>query len=211
MMRAEELILENALFSQTIENVSSHPEVRTIQTKMTNQQFADLGLLVIDSKHNQSRINQFVGLENFTFTSHHPQLVQVSNFEGLVNSAAFQAKKSPDWLEQFDERLCQLHETAIEDGIEISKNSLSEIKAFAASMHGARMPTVFLVGNGNFRLRWSNNQDEKVGLQFRGDGEVQYLFFKRVGNKMEQMLGTKLRTTIVSFIATCGLRHVIAE
>jgi hypothetical protein len=210
-MKAEKLVLENALFSQSFGNVSNQAEVRTIQTQMTNQQFADIGLFVIDTNQNQSKIMQYAGLEKFTFQSDYPQLVQLSNFDALVRSAPVHPKKLPDWLAQFEVRLHELDKTAIEDGIKISKKSLKDVRAFVAAMHDVRMPTVFLVGNGNVRLRWANNQGEKVGLQFRGNNEVQFLFFKRDRDNMEQMLGVKQMATIGAFISTCGLGHVIAE
>jgi hypothetical protein len=209
-MKIEQLVLTPDLHSSPFENISNQTDYRIIQTNLTNQQFAEMGLLISDLNTKNSKFHQFLGLDS-NLRSTHPILTQFSSYDGLLRKSVASGNDQPNWLAQFADRLNALDDAAIEDEITVSKKSRKEVNAFAASLHSTRMPAVFLVGNGNFRLRWSNKHGEKVGLQFRGDGDVQYLFFKRVGEKMEQMLGTKLVSTIESFIATCGLRHVIVE
>lgn len=83
-MKTETLMLESNLFLQPINNVSNQTAIRTFETRLTNQQFATLGLLVVDPKHNQSIVQQFLGLKNSKYHSQHPQLVQIANFESFL-------------------------------------------------------------------------------------------------------------------------------
>ncbi len=207
-MKIEELVLSADRFSSPTINLSNQAPFRTIETNLTNLQFAKLGLTVFESTSSSSDSHRYLGFGQ-RLHSEHPVLFVSADYNDLVRQKDTPVARPPDWLPQFAERLDALDEAAIEDEITVSKKSRKEAIAFAASLRGARMPTVFLVGNGNVRLRWSNERGEKVGLQFRGNGEVQYLFFKRVGDKFERMLGTKLLATIMPFIATCGLRHAI--
>lgn len=208
-MTNNELVLRVDTFTSPVKNLSNDASVRIIQTELTNQQFADLGLTVFEPTNLSSDSLRYIG-QNQKLQSEHPILFAFSDYNYLVRPKDTPVVKTPNWLPQFADRLEALDEAAIEDEITVSRKSRKEVNAFVASLHGVRMPTVFLVGNGNVRLRWSNKAGEKVGLQFRGNGEVQYLFFKRVGDKFEHMLGTKLLATIMPFIAACGLRHVIA-
>ncbi|MEK6637379.1 MAG: hypothetical protein AABY88_04770 [Pseudomonadota bacterium] len=209
-MAIEELVLSANRFSPTITDFINDAPFRTVQTNLTNLEFAMVGLTVFEPTNSTSDSHRYLGLAPKP-QSEHPVLFASSDYSDLLRLKDVPVAKTPDWLPQFTERLNALDEAAIEDEIKVSKKSRKEVSAFVASLRSARMPTVFLVRNGNVRLRWSNKQGEKVGLQFRGNGEVQYLFFKRVGDKFEHMLGTKLLSTIMPFIATCGLRHVISE
>jgi hypothetical protein len=209
-VKTEELVLSADRFSSPTITLSNKAPFRTIETNLTNLQFAKLGLTVFESTNSNSNFHRYIGLDQ-RVQSEHPVLFASSDYNNLVRSKDEVPVQKPDWLPQFAERLDALGETAIEDEITVSKKSRKDVNAFVASLHSVRMPTVFLVGNGNVRLRWSNKKGEKVGLQFRGNGEVQYLFFKRIGDKFEHMLGTKLLATIMPFIAACGIRHVIAE
>jgi hypothetical protein len=208
-MTIEELASPSDIYVSPIKDLNNQAGFRTVQTNLTNLQFANLGVTIFEPTNSNSNFHQFLGLGQ-RLQPEHPILFVSSDYNNLVRPKDEALAQKPDWLPHFAERLDALDETAIEDEITVSKKSRKEVSAFAALLRSARMPTVFLVGNGNVRLRWSNERGEKVGLQFRGNGEVQYLFFKRVGDKFEHMLGTKLLATIMPFIATCGLRHVIA-
>jgi hypothetical protein len=183
--------------------------LRTVQIQMSNQQLAEKGLLVLEPNSTSRIVQQIVGFGK-DWNAPHPFVMPMQEYSELMRDRDRPVVAKPGWLPQFDERLRALDKTAVEDEIDPSSESRVEIKAFAGALRGARMPGIALVGNGNYRLRWKNKTDEVVGLQFRGNGEVQYLFFKRVDDRMEHMLGTKLVSTIQAFIAACGMRHVIA-
>ena len=179
---------------------------------MTNQQFSEKGLLIVNPSKSGKTINQFIG-SNHAWDSPHPIMIPASaEYSDLIfEHKAASTPTEVAWLPGFYARLSVLDETAREDEIEISLASRTDVEAFAKRLFGVRQPSVFLSGNGNFRLRWTNAQGEKVGLQFRGNGDVQYIFFKQVGDKTEHMLGIKLVSTIEPFIAACGMRHVVSE
>lgn len=209
-MTIEELASPSDIYVAPIKDLNNQAEFRTVQTNLTNLQFANLGLTIFEPTNSNSNFHQFLGLGQ-RLQPEHLVLFVSSDYNNLVRPKDEVLAQKLDWLPQFAERLDALDEAAIEDEITVSKKSHKDVNAFVASLHSVRMPTVFLVGNGNVRLRWTNKDGEKVGLQFRGNGEVQYLFFKRIGDKFEHMLGTKLLATIMPFIAACGLRHVIAK
>lgn len=190
----------------------SRSSVRTFQTNLTNQQFSEKGLLIVDRSASGKLANQFIG-SNQDWDSPHSIVIQanVDYSDLFIDHHVTPEPKQVAWLSEFDARLDALGETAVEDEIEISKESQSDARAFVEGLTDVRQPSVFLSGNGNTRLRWANERGEKVGLQFRGNAEVQFIFFKQVGDKTEQMLGIKSISSIESFISACGMRHVISE
>jgi hypothetical protein len=183
--------------------------LRTVQTQMSDKQLAEKGLIVVKQAPTSRLLQQIVGFGQ-EWDSSHPIVIPIQDYPEFVNDRAMPIVAKPLWLPQFEARLCGLDQTAIEDEIAPSPQSRAEAEAFVKALQGTRMPGVALVGNGNYRLRWKNKAEEVIGLQFRGNGEVQYLFFKRVNDRMEHMLGTKLVSTIEVFITACEMRHVIA-
>ena len=196
----------------TLDPGQSESSVRTFQTDLTNQQFFEKGLLIVDRSASGKLANQFIGSNQDWGSSHSIVISANIDYSDLfIDHHVKSEPKQVAWLPQFDARLRELDETAVEDDIKISLDAQSDAKAFVKGLTGVRQPSVFLSGNGNIRLRWANERGEKVGLQFRGNAEVQYIFFKQVGDKTEHMLGIKLVSTIASFISACGLWHVVSE
>ncbi len=207
---SDNLTLDQSFFDQN-SDYSSSP-IRTFQTNLTDPQFVEKGLLIFDPAKSGKTTGQFIGSTQ-SWDSPHPILIQanVDYPDLLTDQRTKSAPKQLAWLPEFEARLRALDEAAVEDEIEISPESQSDAKAFVKGLSGVRQPSVFLSRNGNTRLRWANARGEKVGLQFRGDAEVQYIFFKQVSDKTEQMLGIKLISSIESFISACGMRHVISQ
>ena len=48
---------------------------------------------------------------------------------------------------------------------------------------------IYLLPNYNFRSVWKNSKKEHIGLQFLGNREIQYVFFKRKNNKIYSHYG----------------------
>jgi hypothetical protein len=206
----EILTLDQSLVFKNVDQHSS--SIRTVQTNLSNQQFADKGLMIFAPSRSGKAAHQFIGSDQ-SWDSPHPILISASqDYSDLfIDRHADPVPKQVAWLPQFEARVSLLDETANEDEIQISLASRTDVEGFVKRLFGVRQPSVFLSGNGNFRLRWKNAQGEKVGLQFRGDGDVQYIFFKQVGDKTEYMLGIKLVSTVEAFITACGMRHLIVE
>jgi hypothetical protein len=197
---------ENLTFSQ------HSPFLRTFQTCLTDQQFSKKGLAFVRPSKSGKTISQFIGVDQSWASPHSIMISVPTDYSDLIiDHGAAPAPKQVAWLPEFEARLSLLDETATEDEIDISLTSRTDVEGFVKRLFGVRQPSVFLSGNGNFRLRWKNAQGEKVGLQFRGDGDVQYFFFKQVADKTEHMLGIKLVSTVEAFITACGMRHLIVE
>ena len=82
---------------------------------------------------------------------------------------------APDTLST---RLAELASAAEDEGIAPSEPSQRDLRRFFAENESRRSPSLFLLPNGNFRAVWWNDRKEQLGLQFLGDGEVQYVIFK---------------------------------
>jgi transcriptional regulator with XRE-family HTH domain len=76
-------------------------------------------------------------------------------------------------------RLAELAACAAEERIETSASSNADLWRFLATHPGARPPALYLLENGNYRAMWWNDRGEQLGLQFRGNGEVQYVLFAK--------------------------------
>ena len=84
-------------------------------------------------------------------------------------------------LAPYHERLDDLREAAVEEGIEWSEDSERDFQAFVTGNPGWRRGDVVLMDNGNLRVVWDddNDDDRHVALQFLGGGHIQYVIFKR--------------------------------
>ena len=77
------------------------------------------------------------------------------------------------------ERIQELQQAALDEGITINPESHSDFLHFMRSLSHARAAALFLMDNGNFRVVWTGNDGSRLGLQFLGEGEVQWVGFKR--------------------------------
>jgi hypothetical protein len=77
-------------------------------------------------------------------------------------------------------RIKELLVDALRHSERLSGPSLDDVQLFLDPLTLARRPGVFLLDNGNFRLLWKNNDSkEQVGLQFLGEGIVQFVMFAK--------------------------------
>jgi hypothetical protein len=188
---------------------------RTLQTNLTNEQLSHLDLVIIDNPKS-TLIRSLLGEAETEWNSSDPILIQVRSFDSFINDSNFTsdcglpATEAP-WWGQFEKRLADLRDIAIEEDIPLSDESLAEASKFASTLVDARTPSAFLIGNGNTRLLWINDDGEQVGLQFREKARVQYIFFKRAQGEIDEIMGLKSASTILDFIEKVGLRHLIAE
>ena len=74
----------------------------------------------------------------------------------------------------YHRRIAQLRSFAEEDGIEINTLSENDFFDFACTEPQTKTASLVLLDNGNLRAVWRSGQQE-VGVQFYGDGLVQYL------------------------------------
>lgn len=76
------------------------------------------------------------------------------------------------------------------DGVRISDASRLDLIEFVSAHRCSRRPYLSLHDNGNLRTLWSTSDGEQVGLQFRGEDQVQFvLSAKRATGKMARSAG----------------------
>ena len=102
-------------------------------------------------------------------------------------------------------RLKFLQDEAILDGYVLSTTSEIDFWEFVRSAPNVRRGNLVLMDNGNLRAIWKDNQGTRIGLQFLGDGLVQFVIFKRrkQGQPISRVSGRDslegLRRQIVAF------------
>ena len=65
------------------------------------------------------------------------------------------------------------------DQVPFSNASHAEFRDFIRQVAPRARPAIFLRDNGNLRALWKNDDQEQIGLQFLGGGDVQFVILKR--------------------------------
>lgn len=88
-------------------------------------------------------------------------------------------------------RLKELHAAAADEEMTINPDSERDFRVYVLEhMRPGRRPAVSLLENGNLRAVWKGSSGQQVGMQFRGDGWIQYVLFALT--LPEQMLATSV-------------------
>ena len=97
----------------------------------------------------------------------------------------------------------ELHLDALRNIEPFSESSLADLRSFLGTLQLIERPSNFLLDNGNLRVLWRNNAQEQVGLQFLGNGVVQFVMFAQRKNPpmMSRIAGTDVLQTIRKRIA----------
>ena len=75
-------------------------------------------------------------------------------------------------------RIEMLRDEAVTDKIPFNEASESDFWEFLRSASCIRKGSLFLRDNGNLRAVWSDDEGNRVGIQFFGDSAAQYVVFK---------------------------------
>jgi len=104
---------------------------------------------------------------------------------------------------EIESRLRELRADAESNGEPFSDASLSDLRAFLDSLPLATRPAIFLLDSGNLRALWKNDAKEQVGLQFLGNGEVQFVIFSQRQNPpfMAREAGARPLSAVRALIA----------
>lgn len=97
----------------------------------------------------------------------------------LSQFAAKSAKLSFHDPQAYRPRIKALCVDAAEDGYSLRSESERGFWKFVTATPNLRRGSVVLMDNGNLRAVWKDEQDGHLGLQFLGEGMVQYVIFKR--------------------------------
>ena len=117
-------------------------------------------------------------------------------------------RPSSAWIDDLCSRISDLKEISIEEELPYNEKSAQDSIDFAKSINSSVKPSAFLIGNGNIRLLWLKN-NEQIGLQFLGDGLVQYVMFARREKQIAPHMGSDDTETITRQISALGLRHLL--
>ena len=94
--------------------------------------------------------------------------------DAALSSATQPADPASTDQAAYASRLDRLRSFAEEDGVEFSTMSEHDFLDFACTEPQTRLASLVLLDNGNLRAVWRCGEQE-VGVQFYGDGSVQYL------------------------------------
>jgi hypothetical protein len=97
--------------------------------------------------------------------------------ERIVKKAVELWKKERETRAQVEDRLRELHIDALRNADPFSETSLADLRSFLDSLPLTERPSIFLLDDGNLRAVWRNAAKEQVGLQFLGNGVVQFVMF----------------------------------
>ncbi len=86
-------------------------------------------------------------------------------------------KHSPH--DAYKERINALQIAASEDEISLNASSVNDFHAFIDSEPNLIRSNLVLMDNGNLRAVWKDEIGTHLGLQFLGNGMVQYVIFKQ--------------------------------
>lgn len=108
-------------------------------------------------------------------------------------------------------RLNTLKFDAAEEGISISDKSEKDFNTFIEEHVFMRRPYLSLLDNGNVRALWKNADNEQIGLQFRGDREIQFVFFskRKQSTKLFSSSGRDTFEGIMRQISALELLHLL--
>lgn len=110
------------------------------------------------------------------------------------------------------QRLKDLHEAAIDEGMRVATASEVDFRRYViGDMKPAVRPAITLLENGNVRALWRDSFGQQVGLQFRGDGWVQYVLFAKTypERSIETSVGRKKIAAVLDMIEKSGLKNLI--
>ncbi|MEN8132938.1 MAG: hypothetical protein ABFS45_22730 [Pseudomonadota bacterium] len=78
----------------------------------------------------------------------------------------------------YRERIAELITDAAIDGITLNKASERDFWTFLKDLDFFWKGNLFLLDNGNIRAVWKSKTGDQIGVQFFGNGTVQYVIFK---------------------------------
>jgi len=119
---------------------------------------------------------------------------------------------SPDWIRNVQDRIRKLRSFAAEDGVVVSEESFSDALGFAKRLPRSVevQPGTFLLDNGNFRFLW-NARRQQIGLQFLGNGLIQYVLFVKDGERISTIMGQASEALAMEIIWKNGPTILFAE
>jgi hypothetical protein len=97
------------------------------------------------------------------------------------------------------------------DQVPFSQNSYADFQAFMKEVRPGPRPRLFLNDNGNLRALWRHAQNEQIGLQFLGGGDIQFVIIKQRsgGRRPITVAGTATRESIIAYVKASGAMELL--
>jgi hypothetical protein len=97
------------------------------------------------------------------------------------------------------------------DSVPFSNASFADFQAFMSEMRPNVRPSLFLNDNGNLRALWKNDHREQVGLQFLGEGNIQFVIFKlrKEPLGMSRVAGVDAKDKVLAHIRASGAERLV--
>jgi hypothetical protein len=97
------------------------------------------------------------------------------------------------------------------DRTPFSDASFADFQDFMREMRRKVRPSIFLNDNGNLRALWKSDQREQIGLQFLGDGNIQFVIFKQRKGPlgMARIAGVDARDKVLAHIKASGAEGLL--
>ena len=108
------------------------------------------------------------------------------------------------------QRIELLKEIGKEEEIAYKENSEQDLWRFLKRLSFIKSPKLFLLDNGNLRAVWKGDDGKHIGLQFLGDGQIQFVIFsRRGGHNMARIRGRDDFSGIVRQLDASAIGDVI--
>lgn len=194
------------------ERKNSARKVRLFQTYMSDEELGQCDIVTISPPSNDLIWRSIFDIEAGDSLPHVPFLHRFTQpksflkFDSTPNVSNF---RRMGWEFLFDSRIQELRVVAEEDEIEISEASIQAAKLFLARTAFVVHPSIFLSPNGNIRLVWRNAEGEQIGVHFRIDDTIQYVFFRLSEGVLETSMGVARSSSVVSLIQDLDLGRLM--
>lgn len=98
------------------------------------------------------------------------------------------------------------------DGEPFSAASSHDFLTMLGTLHPQRKPALFRNAKGNLRTIWRNDAFEQIALEFLGNGNIQFVIFKRAedGKAMSRVAGIAGREAVLKHIRAAGAQSLLA-
>jgi hypothetical protein len=91
------------------------------------------------------------------------------------------------------------------DQVPFSNASHDDFRDFTRQVPSRVRPAIFLRDNGNLRALWKSGDQEQIGLQFLGGGDIQYVILKRrPGGRLTSHYGVDSKAGLMAVIRAAG-------
>ena len=103
----------------------------------------------------------------------------------IADARTIEVSPTIQWRRQYTDRIAKLAGYGHEDGIALSATSESDFWSFVGEGQTPKRASLFLLDNGNLRAVWTGDDGDRVGVQFFGEGVVEYAISKPLNDSGE--------------------------